>query len=146
RVQTEYVDYLNHALADLNQAISLDSAVGDYYYSRYQIENALGGNETYVVNRNFWYTQAYADITTAVKFGVKGDLVDRNQAFLLVEMGRCNEAIDEANRLISVKAAEPKAAHDTALAYSYNCLGKYDEALKYIDSAISLYTSFSREF
>lgn len=146
RVQTEYEDYLEHALADLNQAISLDPEVGDYYYARYKVENALADNEIYLVDKNFWYTQAYTDITSAVQFGTKGELVDRNRAFLLVDLGRCNEAVDEANRTVNSNAAEPKAALHTILAYSSQCLGNYDPALEYIDSAISLYSSFPREF
>ncbi len=146
RIQTEYVDYLEHALADLNQAISLAPEMGDYYFARYQVEEAFAGNETYLVDKNFWFTQAYADITSANQFGTKGELADREPGFLLVELGRCEEAIDEFNRLIKINTEGPSAGLNSGLADSSQCLGKYDEALTYIDTALSIYPSFQRAF
>jgi tetratricopeptide (TPR) repeat protein len=144
RIQTEYLDYLHHALADLNQAISLAPEMGDYYFARYQVEEALANNEMYLVDKNFWFTQAYQDITLANQYETKGELADREPGFLLIELGRCEEAVDEFNRLIKINTGEPSAGLTTGLANSSQCLGKYDEALKYIDTAIRLYPSFQR--
>ena len=144
RFQTEYLDYLEHALADLNQAISLAPEMGDYYFGRYEVEEAFAENEMYLVDKHFWYTQAYQDITLANRYGTKGQLADRDPAFLLIDLGRCQEAMDEFNRLIKINTGEPSAGLTTGLAYSSQCLGKYDQALKYIEEAIRLYPSFQR--
>ncbi len=145
-VQSAYQDYLAHALADLNQAISLAPEMGDYYFARYEIEKMLAENETFLVDQNFWYTQAYSDITLANRLGTVGELADRQPGFLLVDLERCDEAVNEFNRLLSINTHGPSAGLNTGLAVSAQCLGKYKEALKYIDYAIRLHPSFERSF
>ena len=145
-MQSEYLGRLDQALADLNQAIWLAPEMGDYYFARYQVEVSRAENETYLVDKRVWYQQAYQDITLANRYGTKGELADREPGFLLVELGRCQEAIDEFKRLIQINMEGPSAGLTTGLAFGAQCLGRYDEALRDLDTAIRLSPSFQRAF
>jgi tetratricopeptide (TPR) repeat protein len=145
RIQSEYLDYLTHALEDLNQAILLSPEVGDYYFARYEVEYALGNNELYRVDTNFWYELAYRDINLANQFGTKGELAERDPGFMLVDLERCDEAMTEFNRLTAI-SPQPSAGLNTGLAMSYECLGDYEKALEHIDTAISIYPSNERDY
>lgn len=144
RFQSEYQEYQTQALADLNEAIRLDSQISDYYFARYEVQYNLGGLEFYRVDQDVWISQALADLRRADELGATGDTAERQPGFMLLELGRCEEGLAEFNQLTAT-SDKPSAGLNTGLAHGYRCEGRFDEALTHIDTALQIYPSFQRK-
>jgi tetratricopeptide (TPR) repeat protein len=141
-----YLDNLNNALADLDQAIALDPMKGDYYYARYQIYTDLSAEEMYHVDEISLMEVALENVRVANQLGNSEEYSERDPAFVLYDLGRCEEGMAETRQLIDAQGsnAPPSAGLNSALADGYLCLGQLDKALEYLNKAIELAPISSR--
>ena len=146
RSREEYLVYLQRALVDLDHAIALGPATGNYFIARYQVYSRLAGEESFRIDYVSLEEIALENLRVANKLGNTQPLSDRDVPFVLYNLGRCEEGMDETRQLIAARgsAASPSAGLNTALAAGYLCLGQLDQALDYINLAIQLTPSSDR--
>lgn len=144
RFLEEYVDYLTRALEDIDRAIALDPAEGEFYLVRYQIAEGFANVAHYRVDQAYWFGLALENIRLANALGNSDPLADRMPGFLLAHLGRCEEARAEFERLRAA-SPEPSAGLYTGLADAYLCAGRLDEALEAVDAALAISPNVARE-
>jgi tetratricopeptide (TPR) repeat protein len=137
--QEEYREYAERSLADMNQALLLDPANGDFYYERFAVHANLAEIEFYRVDYDYWRELALADAQSAIAYGTRRTYVDRDVAYSLVDLRRYQEALDMFGELPFVPGAtlNSDAGIQVGLAESYQGLGQLDEALQHINLAIA---------
>jgi tetratricopeptide (TPR) repeat protein len=138
RVETDYVAAMRRALADMNQALSLDARNGDYFHERQFIYYNFAQIEPYRVNQDYWQELALADAQAAQRFATTIAYADRDIAYRLIDAGHPQEAFDLFSKL--PPAAGTKLNTDpglqVGLAASQFALGFVDEALIHLNLAI----------
>jgi len=141
-------DYLLRALNDLNEAFWLNANPPAYYYlQRYEVYFSLGRQDQPRTDQDHWNELALADIRQVIALGITEDWQEREPAFLLFDLGRCQEGLNEINRLIAAEGlADPSAGLHTGLANANLCLGQPEEALKDADIALQIRPGFRREW
>lgn len=145
----EYRKSIYDMLEDINLAIAIDpDANGDYYALRYEIMSALGSTIHSRVDYEFIATLALSDLETALYLGAGHPILPRSYVSLLSALGRCEEAIFQANRLqdLILPGEAPSAGVQTMLASAYLCKGQYWPALNAIDTAINIMDSEQRRY
>ena len=148
RSRDVYLEYLNSALADVDRAIALDPNKGDYYIVRYHVYGRLAVEETYRLDYVRLEEIALDNVRIANQLGNTEPDSERTPAFVLLELGRCEEGLAEARQLIADRGPEapPSAGLNSALAQGYLCLGQLDKALEHINIAIELYPEWMKTF
>ena len=147
---SEYQDYVALSLKDIDQAISLRSDNGDYYYLRGNILENIAGITDYRVDRDVIYSKALENARVAFDLGTTEDLTERNYAVYLILSEQCNEAVDLIKDLID--RTDPR---DTSIgnlyflqAEAYACQGELNKAIPLIEKSMLYKTDldFRKEF
>jgi tetratricopeptide (TPR) repeat protein len=148
RSMTEYVDYLNKALADSDRAIALGPATGDYYLARYQAYWQLSSVQDFRIDNDRLTEIAGENLRMAIALGNSEQANDLDIAAVDLALGRCDVYMATTNRLVAAsgQAASPNAYYSSMLSRGYLCQGKLDDALRYIDSAIKQEPSTYRKW
>jgi tetratricopeptide (TPR) repeat protein len=138
RVKTDYIAGMQQALADMNQALSLDTRNGNYFHERQFIYYNLAQLELYRADQDYWEGLALADAQAAVRFGTTIAYADRDAAYRLIDVGHPQEAFDLFSTLPPVpgRKRETDADLQVGLAESQFAQGFVDEALQHLDLAI----------
>ncbi|HEX2994291.1 MAG TPA: hypothetical protein VHP14_05685 [Anaerolineales bacterium] len=144
RSQDEYAHYLSLAGADFDKAIELDPySNGDYYIGRFKYYDGLAGLQSARADKLHFEKIALDNLTVGNKLGNFDPLAERYVIFSNITLGNCDEAIEQATRLIEV-ATEPSAALPTGLALGYFCKNDLNKALEYMDKAIEIHDTCQR--
>ena len=148
RVLSEYEGYSAQAIRDLDRAIELDLSAGDDYYQRYLAYGNLASIQTYRVQSDMFLDSALDNLRIANQLGGGDDLSARWVAFILANLGRCDEALSHTNQLILARgpSAPASAGLNTALAKAYLCNGDVAQALQHIELAMHLRPSTDRRW
>jgi len=138
QTRTDYRAAMELALGDMNQALSLDTRNGDYFYVRQHVYENLAQTELYRVDQDYWEALSLADLQAAGRFGTTIPMAERTTAYRLIDSGHPQEAYDLFSKL--PPAAGKKTTTDAdlqeGLAESQFAEGLVDEALAHIDLAI----------
>jgi tetratricopeptide (TPR) repeat protein len=148
RVQAEYQDYLDRALADFDTAIALGPATGDWYLMRSRTLYDLAWDQPYRSDFDVYAELALENKRVAVALGTSDDLADRDIGLMLARLGRCDESLAHTQRLMEELPASqrPSAGLNTILAEGYLCAGQTTRALEAIDLAVATYDSAPRRY
>lgn len=146
RLLEAYRELLNDALADLDRAIALGPASGDYYLARGQVFDRLAGIETFRVDMDALLELALENFRVANRMGTSDAFSERVEPFLLFDLGRCEEGLALTEQLLAATdpSEGPSAGLNTALAEGYLCAGRLDLALQHIDVALEVQPSLER--
>lgn len=146
RSQEEFLLYLTRAGEDFDKAIELKPySKGDYYLGRYKYFDHLSAVQTYRVERIQLQQIALDNLLMANRLGNYDPLADRYVIFSNITVGNCDEGIEQANQLIAT-TVEPAAAFPTGLALGYMCKNDAEQALQYINEAITISDNCTRRF
>ncbi|HEX9898994.1 MAG TPA: tetratricopeptide repeat protein [Candidatus Methylomirabilis sp.] len=151
RSQDEYRQYVLQGLADLDQAIALSPAPpGDYFMARYEAYSDLAGITELRPDRDLIWTIGLENLRMANALGHHKEFAERTPPLILVDLGRCDEALEEARALIEARGpgAPPSGDLNAALGLAYLCKGDLSRALAHTDVAIDVqpipYRMYSR--
>ncbi len=135
---TDYQAAMQFALGDVNQALSLDTRNGNYFYVRQHVYENLGRAELYRVDQDYWEALSLADLQAAGRFGTTIPMAERTTAFRLIDAGHPQEAYDQFSKLPPAvgKKTTTDADLQEGLAESQFAQGFVDQALAHIDLAI----------
>src|SRR5512138_1528566 len=96
RSQLEFEDYLNQALADIDQAIAIRLDQGDYYMLRQYLLVDLASNQPYQVDAQHILEYARENAAAALNLGSTLDeYPDRLYVTDLIFTNRCEEAVQK---------------------------------------------------
>jgi tetratricopeptide (TPR) repeat protein len=146
RVESEFLANLEQSYLDMTHAIELDPNNGDYYYERAGLLKVIAGAEEFLIYGYPWYEKSFEDTLKAIDLGTSYEFANRSPGFDLINLGRCEEALDFFTELQAAQApdAPASAGINTGFAESYLCLGQYQRALDHIEAAIEIRTSAPR--
>lgn len=147
RSQVEYSDYLDRALADIDQAIAIRPDDGNYYALRQRLLVDLAGNLEYRVDKVAVTRLALENARMELALGTTlNDYPERSYLNNLIFTEQCEEAVQEAQRLIDM--TDPKDASIGGLYHiqsqAYICLGQVDKAIKMVDK--SMFNNVNMEY
>ena len=144
----EFESYVLQAIRDLDSAIELDPLTGPDYLQRSNAYHDLAAIQIYGAQADPLLEVALENLRIANQLGSGYDLSYRTVAFTLLDLGRCDEALEHASRLILARGplAPPSAGLNTALALGYLCEGDAGRALEHLDLAIRLYPTDERRW
>ena len=138
RSQEEFLYYLSLAGNDFDKAIELDPySKGSYYYARFRYYDALASNQTTRADTDYLENIALDNLLMANRLGSYEEGSDVKVALVYASVGRCDDVLDQANRLIS-ESDEPTIDMIGSLSRGYFCKGDLENALKYMDQVVSL--------
>jgi Tfp pilus assembly protein PilF len=123
-------------LADINQAILLEPTSGEYRVLRYQIKELLALNARLRVEQDYWYGQAIDDLRQATALHSSLTNSSGLTAIFLASAGHCQEAVDQANRLVAAAGFDVNPYLHFTLSVAYFCRGDMATALKYLDASL----------
>ncbi len=148
RIHTEYIGYVKRALGDLDQAIAIDPAKGDYYLARFRVYEMLAAEEQYRVDYDHLEEIALANLRKANALGNSDEISPRYVPYVLFKLGRCEEGLAETQQLIAAQKPgdPPSAGLNTMLADGYLCQGQLEKALEHIDLARKIKPSEDRDW
>jgi tetratricopeptide (TPR) repeat protein len=136
RSQEEYIHYLSLAGADFDKAVELEPySDGNYYYGRYQYYIALSGNEVTRVDSDYLEQIALDNLLMANQLGNYQEDAETKLAYLYSAVGKCDEAIEQANQLVA-GTEEQEIDAVGALSMGYLCKNDLPNALKYMDEVV----------
>ena len=137
-----YLDYSRKAIADSDQAIRLaGEPIGDYYSARsWGFENLSLVAENRV-DQDRLAEVALENLRIAVALPHNDPYRERGIPMLLVQLGRCDEAQVEVDRLLQERGQDlaPSATLSYVQGITLLCLGEYQQALQRLNTAISIY-------
>lgn len=135
------------ALEDLNQAILIGPPRGPYYQVRYEILDGLVRMESIRAERQPLLEQMLADVQIAASYGLNSYFDNPNPGSVLLQLGRCAEAMDYFGQQVAANpAAVPPASLYTDLARTYLCFGQLRGAINYANLANSIEPTPEREW
>jgi tetratricopeptide (TPR) repeat protein len=137
RSQEEYLYSLSLAGKDFNKAIELDPSNGNYYYARFRYYDALSSNQTTRADTDYLENIALDNLLTANRLGNYEQNSEIKVALVYLAVGQCDEAINQANRLIA-KTNEPSVDMIGSLSIGYFCKNDTANALKYMNKVVEL--------
>ncbi len=138
RSQEEYLYYLSLAGNDFDKAIELDPySKGSYYYARFKYYDALSSNQTNRADSDHLENIALDNLIMANRLGSYEEGSDIKLALVYVAVGRCDDGIEQANRLIA-ETDDPSVDMIGSLAIGYFCKNDMSNALKYMDQVVKL--------
>ena len=97
--RTYYQSAMQSALSDINQALSLDSRNGDYFYARQHVYEDPPQTELFRVDQDYWQTLSLADLQAATRFGTTIPMAERTTAYRLIDSGHPQEAYNMFSQL-----------------------------------------------
>jgi tetratricopeptide (TPR) repeat protein len=140
RVFSEYSDYTQSALKDLDQAIAIGPASGDYYLERNNVYEALIGMSEQRADNDFLERIALENLQMAVAMGNSDPNSPRTVAFDLYYLGRCTEAQAITQTFLEAqKPNRPDPILENLQWINYLvCTHEEDKALQHIDASLKL--------
>jgi len=140
RILTQAERYYDLASADLEMARVLNPDMAIFYDLEYQIARTRAGLEEYRGTQAYWYDQALNALAIGIDKGLRRTAGNRLVGELLLNLGRCEEALNHFQTLEKgiVTYDETSADVYIYLAQSHLCLKEYDLALENIDRALEL--------
>ena len=137
----QYIDHSLAAIADSDRAIALSpEPVGDYYMARSWAFENLGSVAVNRVDQDRLWEVGLENYLIGQSLPTRSPILT-GPAVFLVRLGRCEEALQEAERRDRERgeglAPSPRNHYDLAIAYI--CLGRFQEAIEHIDVAIAGY-------
>jgi tetratricopeptide (TPR) repeat protein len=136
--QQEFMFYVSKAGEDFNKAIELAPySKGDYYFGRFQYYAALASNQA--TTRADFLTLEQTALYNLLMANQLGNFIkdfDTKLALVYIAVGRCDEGIEQANRLIA-ETKEPTVDMIGALSSGYLCKNDLAKALKYMSDVVS---------
>lgn len=146
RSQDEFLYYLSLAGSDFDKAIELDPySNGNYYYARFRYYDSLASNQITRADTDYLENIALDNLLMANRLGNYEEDSDVKVALVYAAVGRCDDVLEQANRLIS-ESDEPTVDMIGSLSVGYFCKGDLGNALKYMDQVVSLVDSCSSRF
>ncbi len=143
RSQEEFEEYNYRVIADMDQAIALaPEPIGDYFYARFCAYDNLSGLVEYRADFEILAEVALENMELAFQFTHSRPFATRGYIFMLLGLGRYDEALEEAQRQILERGENvaPNSRLHYALASVYLQRGEYWQALNNIDLALSICT------
>jgi len=136
------------ALNDFDMAFQVGPIDGSYYLYLERLASGIAGMFEDRETRLSWHEKELEYLIKAIESGRRDEWGNRTIGFTLVYLNRCEEARDYFLKLEELTDPEilPSAGIHTGLAKAYLCLGEYDTALEYIDSALEIKPNDTREF
>jgi tetratricopeptide (TPR) repeat protein len=141
RYLDEYIGNVRAALDDIDQAITLEPVTnGDHFYIRYVLYGRLADVTDWRVDNERLRSIALENLRMAVANGTSDPYAERYVATELAQLGECDEAVAEANRLIRAEGqqAPPSGYLNYSLALGYMCQGDLERGLKAVDTSIEV--------
>ena len=140
RVKDDYRALQAQALADMDQALSLDTRNGDYFYERQAVYFNLAQLELYRVDQDYWQALSLADAQAALRFGTTIGGADREAAFRQIDAGHPEAAFDLFSHLPPApgRTLVSDATLQEGLAESQFAQGFLDDALSHVNLALRL--------
>jgi hypothetical protein len=128
----KYHAYLQNAIKDLDNAITLKKTKGEYYRYRANLYWQMAATTPYHVDRVEYLRIAAENMKTGAALGTYKAYAERDIPLIYSDMDDCDTALDEAARIAT---SEPmRATPDSGIAYMlaevYTCRGAFDEALE----------------
>jgi tetratricopeptide (TPR) repeat protein len=136
----EYRDLIVSGISDVDKAISIDPEIGWYYAEHsYQYYDLIEVYENSPADDALLQI-ALDNIQTSVRMG---DYDENSQAKIplyLIQLGRCQEGVDEAKRQIASFPVNQTPVIDLYdyLAQGYQCLGDYTKANQTINQRLKI--------
>ena len=139
-VDLAYWDEIDKARLAIDLAIALDPTKGDYYYLRYEIYNNYAGFQKLRTDYEYYMAIALENLHMAISLGTSEEYADREIAFTLFYLGRCDEGMEVVRQLNIERgvSAPPSTGLLNAEAHGYLCLGQLDQALEYMDRVLEI--------
>lgn len=140
RSQTEFQDYVDYGLDDIDKAISIEPAIGEYYMLRQDLLIKFVGNLDYRADR--FHVNSYAAENALMAWGLGVSTtstgVDRIYVIDLIYAGKCDEGLEKSQQLID--QTSPQDTTITGLYHiqsnAYICLGEINEAIKMVNKSM----------
>lgn len=139
RSLSEFRDYLDKALADIDTAIALRPDNGNYYMLRQYILVDLAGLQTYQVDSEHIAEYALENAGAALSLGATLDeYPDRIYVIDLIYTKRCDEAVRQLQEMID--RTDPTNQSIGGLYHiqsqAYACLNQVDKAIQLVDKSM----------
>jgi tetratricopeptide (TPR) repeat protein len=141
RSLAEFEDYIRQALEDIDRAIALsDEVTGDYYYQRFRVYDdwsSAGGSASFALVRK---QLALENLQQALARGTGWPTAHRSLPLCMIVAGHCAEGLAEAQRLLDAiePGDAPSGSINRTISMAYLCLGRYDEALQSVRTALAI--------
>lgn len=136
RSREEFQSYLSRAGEDFDKAIELAPySKGDYYYGRFKYYDALASNQPRRVDFLQLENIALDNLLMANQLGNYQEDSGTKLALVYIAAGKCDEGIEQANRLIA-ETAEPGVDMIGSLSLGYLCKNDLPKALSYMDEVV----------
>jgi len=145
----EFVDYSQAALADLEQAFALSPAVnGDHYLARAWAFENLGSAADLRVDHDRLIEISLENLRAGLSLPHDNPLSTYDAARLLLRLGRCDEAMQEIERLDTERGAglapSPQLLYYRGVALI--CMGRYQEAWDALHASADLEFNCETEY
>ena len=139
RNYSEYEDYVSLGLKDIDQAITLRSDDGNYYFLRHSFFDELAGITDYRVDRIEISSLALENAKMALDLGTTEEFPERYYVVELINSDRCGEAKESIQELIIRTHTKDTSIEGLYMLQSraYACLGDLNNAISMIDKSIS---------
>lgn len=138
RSQSEFEDYLNRAMADIDKAIAIRPDNGNYYMLRQYILVDMAGFQNYQVDAQHISEYALENASAALNLGVTHEYPDRIYVTDLIFTNQCEEAVEQLQKMIDetdlTDASIGGLYHIQSQAYI--CLGEVNKALEMVDKSM----------
>jgi tetratricopeptide (TPR) repeat protein len=139
RSQFEFQDYLDRAMADIDQAIAIRPDHGDYYMLRQFLLVDLASLQDYQVDIQHINEYALENASAALNLGATLDeYPDRIYVIDLIYTDRCEEAVQELQKMID--QTDPNDSSIGGLYHiqsqAYACLGDIKKAIQMVDKSM----------
>jgi len=135
-----YIENSQKAYDDFTKAIELGPPRGEYYYQRAEATRNLIDQYEFQIDQAPLYQHRLEDILQAYTLSNNEPWGTRSVGLALLEAGYCEESLDYFLRLEDERGqnASPSETINGFIAKDYVCLGQFEKALKYSDTAISI--------
>ena len=136
RSQEEFQFYLARAGENFDRAIELAPySKGDYYYGRFKYYDALASNQPRRADFLHLENIALDNLLMANQLGNFQEDSGTKLALVYIAAGKCDEGIEQANRLIA-ETAEPGVDMIGSLSLGYLCKNDLPKALSYMEEVV----------
>jgi tetratricopeptide (TPR) repeat protein len=135
---TGFIEDMTGAIQDLDQAIALNPSFANAYVERGFVYYDLAEAADNRTERNDILAVALENLRAGEKLNSTEDEFEAYIPLTLANMGRCQESVTEAKRMLSASSSDQtsNAALQNALALGHFCQGDYQRALETVEKSL----------
>jgi tetratricopeptide (TPR) repeat protein len=138
-VGDDYFDYVHRGLKEIDQAISIYPQDASYFVLRARFYIELNKEFPNRVDSDQIYQVALENYRIATQLNPNDIKNPLNSEMILVNLGRCAEALEIGNQLLKQvpDITQTSGDFDKEMAAGLACEGQYDQAMVYVDLGIN---------